>query len=106
MAGNSINQDMINFICGYVYGTRSFNQNSLHIAIMSYIPELTMENSYLNACKGIYQVIPMADFSMTSYNTCFMFQQDKTVNLMKETLEQFDLIPNLDNLSILGTLRK
>jgi hypothetical protein len=96
MAWNSTNQDMINFICRYGYGTRSYNQKSLHITIMAYIPELTMENGDLNACKGINQVIPMTVYLMTLYNACFMFQQDKTVHLMIEILERFDLISNLD----------
>ncbi len=64
---------------------------------------LTMENGYLNAYKGIYQVIPMTSFLMTLYNACFMFQQDTTFNLI-ETLERFDLVPNLDNSSLLQTL--
>jgi hypothetical protein len=43
---------------------------------------------------------------MTCYNACFMFQEDKTDNLMIETLERLDLMPNLDNSSLLQTFSK
>ena len=33
-----------------------------------------------------------------------MFQTDKSVNMMIETLQRFDLIPNLENTSLLGAL--
>jgi len=35
-----------------------------------------------------------------------MFQTDKSVNMMIDTLQRFDLIPNLDNTTLLGTLSK
>jgi len=78
---------MINFVCRYAYGTREYNQNLLHVVALSYLPDIYTDNSYLNNCKGIYQVMPVAVFLMTCYNACFMFQIDKTDNLMIETLE-------------------
>jgi hypothetical protein len=100
------NTAMINFVCRYGYGTREYNQNSLHTAALTYLPDIYTDNSYLNNCKGIYQVIPVAVFLMTCYNACFMFQIDKTENMMIETLERLDLIPNLDNQSLLQTFSK
>jgi len=81
------NRAMINFVCRYGYGTRQYNQNSLHVAALMYLPDIYTDNSYLNNCKGIYQVMPVAVFLMICYNACFMFQIDKTDNLMIETLE-------------------
>ena len=50
--------------------------------------------------------MPVAVFLMTCYNAGFMFQIDKTDNLMIETLQRLDLIPNLDNASVLQTFSK
>ena len=106
MIGDSTNTAIINFICRYGYATKTFNQNAVHGAVTTYLPELTSEIAYLNGCKGVYQVIPVAVFLMTLYNACFMFQTDKSVNMMIDTLQRFDLIPNLDNTTLLGTLSK
>ncbi len=104
MIGDSTNKAIINFICSYGYATKSYNQNALHVAIRTYLPEVTAEKSYLNTCKGLYQVILVMVFLMTLYDACFMFQMDNSVTMMIETLQQFCLIPNLDNTSLLGTL--
>ena len=61
---------------------------------------------FLGSSKGLYQVIPVTVFLMTLCNACFMFQMDNSINMMIETLQQFDLIPNLDNTSLPGTLSK
>ena len=82
---------MVNFVCRYGYGTREYNQNLLHTAALTYLPDIYTDNSYLNKCKGIYQVKPVAVFLMTCYNTCFMFQIDKADNLMIETGDDFSL---------------
>jgi hypothetical protein len=100
------NTAMVNFVCRYGYGTREYNQNSLHTVALTYLPDIYNDNSYLNNCKGIYQVMHVAVFLMTCYNAGFMFQIDKTDNLMIETLEQLDLTPNLDNPSLLQTFSK
>ncbi len=69
-----------------------------------YLPEVTGE--YLNACTGKYQVIPVSVFLMTLYNACFMFQEDKTDNMLIKALERFNLTPNLDNEMFFTTLSK
>jgi hypothetical protein len=100
-----LNHRMINYICRYIYDTKSHNQNTLHPAVEIYLPEVTGE--YLNTCTGKYQVIPVSVFLMTLYNACFMFQQDKTDNMViKALLEHFNLTPNLDNETCFTTLTK
>ncbi len=106
MIGDSTNKAIINFICRYGYATKPYNQNAVHGAITTCLPEVTSNMIHLNNCKGVYQVIPVTVFLMTLYNACFMFQTGKSVNMMIETLQRFDLIPNLDNTSLLGTLSK
>ena len=96
------NKAMINFTCRYAFLTRAYNQNSTHISVVDYLPEVKSE--YLNMCKGKYQVIPVAVFIMTLYNACFMFQKDKTDNLMIKALERFDLTPNIDDNAFLKTM--
>ncbi len=41
---------------------------------------------------------------MMLYNACFMFQKEKTDNLMIKALEQFDLTPNIDDNAFLKTM--
>jgi hypothetical protein len=65
MIGDSINKAIINFICRYGYATKPFNQNAVYGAVTTYLPEVTSEMTYLNNCKGVYQVIPVAVFLMT-----------------------------------------
>jgi len=39
------NTAMINFVCRYGYGTREYNQNSLHAAALRYLPDIYTDNS-------------------------------------------------------------
>jgi hypothetical protein len=96
------NKKMINFTCRYAFLTRAYNQNSTHTAVAEYLPEVKAE--YLNTCKGTYQVIPVAVFIMTLYNACFMFQKDKMDNLLIKDLEQFDMMPNVDDNAFFKTM--
>jgi hypothetical protein len=95
---------MINYVCRYMYATKLHNQNTLHPVVKMYLPEVTGE--YLNACTGKYQVIHVSVFLTTLYNACFMFQQDKTDNMLIKALECFNLTPNLDNKMFVTTLSK
>jgi hypothetical protein len=95
---------MINYIFRYIYATKSHNQNTLHPAVKMYLPEVTGE--HLNACTSKYQVILVSVFLMTLYNTCFMFQEDKTDNMLIKALEHFNLTPNLDDETFFTTLSK
>ena len=96
------NRAMINFTCRYAFLTKAYNQNSTHASVVDYLPEVNAE--FLNMCKGTYSVIPVAVFIMTLYNACFMFQQDKTENLMIKALERFDLTPNIDGNAFFKTM--
>jgi hypothetical protein len=104
VVSDDLNHRMINYICRYIYATKSHNQNTLHPAVEMYLPEVTGE--YLNTCMGKYQVIIVSVFLMTLYNACFMFQQDKTDNMLIKALECFNLTPNLDNETFFTTLSK
>jgi hypothetical protein len=104
VVSDDLNHRMINYICRYIYATKLHNQNTLHPAVEMYLPEVTGE--YLNMCMGKYQVIPVSVFLMTLYNACFMFQQDKTDNMLIKALERFNLTPNLDGETFFTTLSK
>ncbi len=101
---DDLNHRMINYICRYIYATKLHNQNTLHPAEEMYLPEVT--GQYLNTCTGKYQVIPVSVFLMTLYNACFIFQEDKTDNILKKALECFNLTPNLGNETFFTTLSK
>jgi hypothetical protein len=85
IVGDATNKNMINFICRYTFLTRAYNQNSTHPAVAEYLPEVKAE--YINRCKGTYQVIPVAVCLMALYNACFMFQTNKTDNMLIKALE-------------------
>jgi hypothetical protein len=74
--------------------------------VAEYLPEVKAE--YLNMCKGTYQVIPVAVFIiiMMLYNACFMFQTNKTDNMLIKALEQFDMTPNVDDNTFFKTMIK
>jgi hypothetical protein len=83
--------------------TRAYNQNSTHPAVAEYLPEVKAE--YLNMCKSTYQVVPVAVFIMMLCNACFMFQTDKTDNMLIKALERFDMTPNVDDNTFFKTMR-
>jgi hypothetical protein len=70
--------------------------------VAEYLPEV--KSKYLNTCKGTYQVISVAVFIMTLYNACFMFQVNKTENLLIKALKRFDMTPNVDDNSFFKTM--
>ncbi len=104
IVSDDMNHRMINYICRYIYAAKLHNQNTLHPAVEMYLPDVTGE--YLNACTGKYQVIPVSLFLMTLYNACFMFQEDKTDNMLMKALERFNLTPNLNVETFFTTLSK
>ncbi len=104
IVADATNKNMISFICRYAFLTRAYNQNSTHPAVAEYLPEVKPE--CLNMCKGTCQVIPVAVFIMALYNACFMFQTDKTDNMLIKALEWFDMMPNVDDNTFFKTMSK
>ncbi len=104
VVSDDLNHRMINYICRHISATKAYNQNTLHPAVEMYLPEVTGE--YLNTCAGKYQVIRVSVFLMTLYNACFMFQKDKSDNMLIRALEHFNLSPNLDDETFFITLSK
>jgi hypothetical protein len=41
VVSDDLNHRMINYICRYIYATKSHNQNTLHPAVKMYLPEVT-----------------------------------------------------------------
>jgi hypothetical protein len=72
--------------------------------VAEYLPEVKAE--YLNMYKGTYRVIIVAVFIMTLYNACFMFQTNKTDNMLIKALERFDMTPNVDDNTFFKTMSK
>jgi hypothetical protein len=89
LLGNEFEVKVINFIARYGNYTRKSPYVTIHGAYTKYID--MPEPTYVNACTGNNQVIPVTLFLVALYNACFMFQEDKKNNLLISALDTFDL---------------
>jgi hypothetical protein len=89
LLGNEFEVKVINFIARYGNYTRKSPYVTIHGAYSRYI-EMT-DPTYVNACTGDSQVIPVTLFLVVLYNACFMFQEDNDTNLLIMALDTFDL---------------
>ena len=89
LLGNEFEVKVINFIARYGNYTRKTPHVTIHGAYSRYI-EMT-DPTYVNACTGDSQVIPVTLFLVVLYNACFMFQEDNDTNLLIMALDTFDL---------------
>ena len=89
LLGNEFEVKVINFIARYGNYTRKSPYFTIHGAYSRYI-EMT-DPTYVNACTGESQVIPVTLFLVVLYNACFMFQENNNTNLLISALDTFDL---------------
>ena len=93
LLGNEFEVKVINFIARYGNYTRKTPYATIHGAFTKYIE--MPDPTYVNACTGNNQVIPVTLFLVALYNACFMFQEDKEDNLLISALDTFDLGANI-----------
>jgi hypothetical protein len=93
LLGNEFAVKVINFIARYGNYTRKSPYVTIHGAYSRYI-EMT-DPTYVNACTGDNQVIPVTLFLVVLYNACFMFQEVNDTNLLIMALDTFDLGANV-----------
>ena len=93
LLGNEFEVKAINFIARYGNYTRKSPYFTIHGAYSRYI-EMT-DPTYVNACTGESQVIPVTLFLVVLYNACFMFQENNDTNLLIMALDTFDLGANV-----------
>jgi hypothetical protein len=63
-----------------------------------------MTATYINGCTGKEQIVPVAMFLVMLYNACFMYQKDKTPNLLISALDTFDFGASVDHEKFMNTL--
>ena len=89
LLGNEFEVKVINFIARYGNYTMKSSHVTIHGAYSRYI-EMT-DPTYVNACTGESQVIPVTLFLVVLYNACVMFQENNNTNLLISALDTFDL---------------
>jgi hypothetical protein len=79
-------------------------QKSPHLKIHgAYSKYINMMATYINGCAGEEQIIPVTMFLVMLYNTCFMYQNNKKLNLLILALDTFDLGASVDHEKIMNT---
>jgi hypothetical protein len=63
-----------------------------------------MMATYVNACGGKEQSIPVTMFLVMLYISCFMYQSDKRSHLLITALDTFDLGASVDHEKFMNTL--
>jgi hypothetical protein len=61
---------------------------------------------YIQGCAGIHRIIPVTLFLVLLYNACFMFQYNKTTNLLISVLDCFNHGTTVDNDTFMTTISK
>ena len=76
--GSPFEVGVINYIARYGNYMRKTPYLKLHGAYSKYVE---MSAAYINGCPGDAQIIPVTMFLVTLYNACFMYQQDRSLQL-------------------------
>jgi hypothetical protein len=100
--GNKFETGIINFITRFGNYMRKGPYVKIHGAY-SYVCRNEKEE-YLNACTGNNRIIPVTMFLVMLYNACFMYQNDKSSNILIKALDTFDLGTSVDIELFLDTL--
>jgi len=66
----------------------------------------TNETNYIQGLSGNYRVIPVTFFLITLYNASFMFDTNKSTNLLVTALQWFDLKSTVGDEVFLNTMSK
>ena len=77
----------------------------LHPAIYHYCAEAT-STGYNQGLDGEYKIIPVTEFIVTLFNACFMFDPDKSRNLLILALKNFDLQTTIGDTAFMTILSK
>jgi hypothetical protein len=96
---------LIEFLTQFGYATRKSPTVQLHAAHTHYCSDVN-ETKYIQGCDGIHCIIPVTLFLVLLYNACFIFQHDKTTNLLVSALNHFDLGTTVDNDTFMTTISK
>jgi hypothetical protein len=96
---------LIKFLTQFGYAARKSPTVQLHATHTDYCSDVN-KTKYIQECDGIHQIIPVTLFLVSLYNACFMFQHNKTTNLLISALDCFDLGTRVDNETFMTTISK
>jgi hypothetical protein len=103
--GQDTKVKLIEFLTKFGYATRKSPTVQLHATHMHYCSDVN-ERKYIQGCDGIHCIIPATLFLVSLYNACFMFQHDKTINLLISVLDCFSLCTTVDDDTFMSTMSK
>jgi hypothetical protein len=107
MVNDEANAKIISYICRYQYWTKPSTNNKVHPALIKYCPSSTSKfkkNFFIINLMGYDQVVPVTIILVTMYNTCMLYQNDKTTNLLILTLQRFDMIGKVSDNTFIDTM--
>jgi hypothetical protein len=103
--GQDTEVKLIEFLTQFGYATRKSKTVQLHVAHTHYCSDVN-GTKYIQGCDGIHCIIPVTLFLLSLYNACFMFQHNKTTNLLISALDCFDLGTTVENDTFMSTMSK
>ena len=97
--------NIINYLTRVGYSMQKTPNVQLHPAIYHYCAEAT-STGYNQGLDGEYKIIPVTEFIVTLFNACFMFDPDKSRNLLILALKKFDLQTTIGDTAFMTLLSK
>lgn len=105
LVGNNTKVNIIHALTRVAYGMRKNPSVQLHPAVYNYCTEAN-ETEYTQALVDIHIVIPVTVFLVTLYNASFMFDVNKSRNLLVSALKRFDLGSTVGDSTFMNTMSK
>lgn len=105
LVGNETKVNMIHALTRVAYGMKKNPSVQLHPAVYHYCPEANVTD-WTQGLRGIHIVIPVTVFLVTLYNASFMFDENKSRNLLVSALKRFDLGSTVDDNTFMNTMSK
>lgn len=105
LVANGTKVNMIHALTRVAYGMKKNPSLQLHPAVYHYCPEANV-TEYTQALGGIHIVIPVTVFLVTLYNASFMFDANKSRNLLVSALKRFDLGSTVGDNTFMNTMSK
>jgi len=97
--------NIIHYLTRVVYGMRKTQSVLIHPAIYHYCAAAP-NTIYNQGFEGEYKIIPVTEFIVTLFNACFMFDDDKSRNLLILAFKKFDLDTTIGDTTFMTILSK
>jgi hypothetical protein len=100
--GQKQEMNLISFITRFGYAMQRGPYLTIHGAYTLYTTLNLMK--YIFGCAdNVNQIIPIALFLVMLYNACFIYQDNKSKNLLIRALDRFDLGSTVDDNAFMNT---